>query len=160
MNKILKYFRFQDFICIIHLKNLFKLFKTNTKNEMSLSFESASISLPKAKRQRREIPKEFLCNGNTSNGNQCSFASLKGSMYCKRHIPKATVSNIGTNTPQDSIGMVDSSTNTEDNMLDLITANKLILELIDDRVEHEKQITELLEIYRLYQSEFEQLQLV
>ena len=38
------------------------------------------------------------------------------------------------------------------------TANKLILELIDDRVEHEKQIAELLEIYRLYQREFEQLQ--
>ena len=126
--------------------------------ENSVSFESASISLPKAKRQRREIPNECLCQANTSNGNQCSFASIKGNVYCKRHIPKASVTDAGTNTPQDLIGMVDSSTNTEENMLDLITANKLILQMIDDRVEHEKQIAELLEIYRLYQSEFEQLQ--
>jgi len=113
---------------------------------------SLSINLPKPKRQRREIPKEFLCKGIKSNGEHCSFASVKNEMYCKHHMPKVSVVNTCNE-------MIDSSTNTEDTMImDIETANKIILELIDDRVEHEKQIAELLDIYRIFKTEFENLQ--
>ena len=128
-----------------------------TENSLNLEFES--ISLPKAKRQRREVPKESLCEGIKSNGNQCSFSCLKGSLYCKKHTPKSILLSAETNTC--NVIMVDSSTNTEVTMMDdIITANNVILDLIDDRVEHEKQIEEFLEIYRFFQRELEILQLI
>ena len=120
--------------------------------ESSLSFES----LPKAKRQRKEIAIEFLCKGIKANGDQCSFGSIKGSLYCKRHSPKATHVNVETNTC--SKMMIESSTNTEGTMLDITTANKVILELIDDRVKHEKIISELLNLYNILQDQLEELQ--
>ena len=66
--------------------------------ENSLSFESASISLPKAKRQKKNIPFESICKGIKPNGEQCSFSCLKDNLYCKRHIPKAKQISIETNT--------------------------------------------------------------
>ena len=123
-------------------------------SENSLSFESA----PKTKRQRREIPFEFLCRGIKPNGDQCSFACLKDNKYCKRHIPKATQKSIETNTCNEI--MVDSSTNTEGMMLDITTANKVILEFIDDRVEHEKQMEELIELYNVLRDQLSELQTI
>lgn len=125
--------------------------------ENSLSYESASISLPKAKRQkRREIPFESLCKGTKSNGEPCSFACLKESIYCKRHKPKAIQRSIETNTCRTN--MIESSTNTEGTMLDITTANQLIMEFIDDKVEKEKQMSELLEIYNVLREQLLELQ--
>ena len=124
--------------------------------ENSLSFESASISLPKVKRQRREIPKESLCNGIKSNGDQCSFNRLKNEMYCKRHIPKVIHMSIETNTCNEI--MVDSSTNTEGTMLDVTTANKVILQLMEDKIEQEKHMTELIKHYKTLSDQLEQIQ--
>ena len=127
--------------------------------ETSLSFESASIDLPKSKRRRREIPKEDLCQGIKPNGDQCSFSCLKDNLYCKRHIPKSKQRSIETNTCNNLNALVvDSSTNTEGTMLDLTTANKLILEFIDDRVEKENQMAELLELYNLLRDQLDELQ--
>jgi len=124
--------------------------------ENSLSFESASISLPKSKRQRREVPIESLCKGIKPNGDQCSFCSLKDSLYCKRHAPKTTLISIGTDTWNKN--MIDSSTNTEGTILDITTANQIILEFINDKVEHEKAMSELIELYNILRDELEELQ--
>ena len=128
-------------------------------SENNLSFELLSTSLPKAKRTRREISKECLCKGIKPNGDQCSFASLKDEIFCKRHMPKSFKINVQTNTT--SLEKIDASTNTDGKMMmDIETANIVIFELINDRVEHEKQISELLEIYCLYQIESERLQTI
>ena len=133
----------------------FLSFESNLMSENSLSFESAS----KTKRQRRDIPFESLCKGIKPNGDQCSFACSKDSLYCKRHIPKATQRSIETNTFDLNV-MVDSTTNTEGTMLDITTANNLILEFIDDRVDKEKQIEELIELYNILRDQLEELQTI
>lgn len=127
--------------------------------ENSLSFESASLSLRKAKRQKREIPEELLCKGIKPNGVQCSFSRLCFSLYCKRHIPKAIQINTGTNTCHElNVIVVDSSTNTEGNMLDITTANKVILEFIDDKLETENKMAELIELYNVLRDQLAKLQ--
>ena len=125
-----------------------------TEKSCSTEFETTSTNLPKAKRQRREIPNECLCKGIKPNGNQCSFARLKDNMYCKRHIPKTV--NIETNTC--STIMIDSSTNTEGTILDITTANKVILEFIDNRIEQEKKMDELIDLYNVLQEQLNYLQ--
>jgi len=126
--------------------------------EHSLSFESASVSLPKAKRQRKEIPFDSLCKGKKPNGDQCSFSCIKDSLFCKRHTPKVEVKSIETNTCNGN--MIDSSTNTEGTILDITTANKVILEFLDDRAEHEREMSELIELYNNLRYQIEQLQLI
>ena len=76
-----------------------------------------------------------ICKGINKNGKQCSHKPLLNNEYCKKHL-KVEHSTIGTNT--------------EDQMYnDLILANKVILELLDDRVEHETVMSELLELYKI-----------
>ena len=56
--------------------------------------------------------------------------------------------------------MIDSSTNTEGTILDITTANKVILEFLDDRAEHEREMSELIELYNNLRYQIEQLQLI
>jgi len=114
------------------------------------------ITEPKVKQQKRKFSSDLLCRGIKSNGDRCSFKSVKNTSYCKHHIPKLTQKNIETNTCNEY--MVDSTTNTDGTMLDITTANKVIIGLIADRVEHEKQITELIDMYNELRDQLEQLQ--
>ena len=98
----------------------------------SVSFDSESITVPKAKRHKIENQNESLSK---PNGIMLSFSRYE-------------ISN----------KFIDSSTNTEGTMDDITTANNIILELIDDKVEKEKQIAELLELYNILQTQIEQLQ--
>lgn len=122
--------------------------------ENSLSCESES----KPKRMRKPIPTELLCKGKKSNGEPCSFAHMKNSMYCKHHEPKVSMMDAGTNTCNELIELTDASFNTEENMLDIATANRVILELIDDKVESKRAMAELIDLYNLLRSELENLQ--
>ena len=65
------------------------------------------------------------------------------------------MTSIETNTEQ--YGM-DASTNTEGSMLDIETANKLVLEFIDDKIEREQAMAELVELYNVLRTQLEQLQ--
>ena len=97
--------------------------------------------VPKSKRRKQEHNVKEQCKGTKSNGDQCLFSQAKGSLYCCHHLPKSE--------------MVDSYTNTEGNILDITTANKLILEFIDDKVEYEHTMSELLELYNLLKKELD-----
>lgn len=121
----------------------------------------------KKKRQRKHISVDLLCKGIKPNGDQCKFSHIKDSLYCHHHKPKTisemTDASTWTDTNEmitSTVDMVDSSTNTEETMLDLTTANQVILDLIDDKVEKQRAMTELIELYLNLRDDLEQLQTV
>ena len=101
--------------------------------------------VPRSKQQKREYKVEDLCIAIKNNGERCKFVKLKGTVYCGHHKPKEDVSNKQL--------MTDSYTNTEGTIIDITTANKLILEFIDDKVEYERSIAELLELNNILRTE-------
>ena len=110
----------------------------------------SEFEFSKSKRQKTD---DLLCIGVKKNGDRCSSKHIKNGLYCKRHIPKVE-------TTMKLVTTIDSSTNTEGTMFDIETANKLILEFIDDRVEIEKQMSELKYLNSILEDELKELRIM
>ena len=106
--------------------------------------------VPYPKRKKNKV--EDLCIALKKNGERCNFVQLQGSLYCGHHKTKSDECNKPV--------MMESCTNTEGTIIDITTANKLILELIDDKIEREQAMTELLELYKIVRTELEELQTI
>ena len=126
--------------------------------EVSLSLASEKYELPKRKRQKKSVLVQSVCKGTKSDGSQCTSKHCENSEYCKRHQPKVETRSVETSTSQCTIYTKDSGTNTEGTMLDVVTANNVIMDLIVDRGKQERAITELLNVYNALKEQLEFLE--
>jgi len=96
-------------------------------------------------------PGKKLCKKILQTGRQCSFSCVSNNDYCKRHITKIDLIDVATSTEStlDFTNTFDASTNTEGTILDITTANKTVLVLIDELTEKEKELDELFKKYQI-----------